>query len=150
MPIESLPILGKIVTTLARLTSDLTVERIKAEHAKELEELEQTNRLLLQQLDQKHQFKLAALDKRLQAHQEAYTLWWNLRNASPHREQAEEEVLKCQEWWVNNNLYLTKKLKMPSTKPFLLPIFTTFFYLIETRPEKRLKRTSEKSTTLER
>ena len=53
-----------------------------------------------------NQLKLAALDKRLQKHQEAYSLWrkllFNLRN----EEKIGQSIDECQKWWDENCLYL--------------------------------------------
>lgn len=54
-------------------------------------------------------FRLAALEKRLAVHQEAYTLWnelfWNIHKES----EVNEVVMKCQDWWYKNCLYLDAK-----------------------------------------
>ena len=53
-----------------------------------------------------HQLRLAALDQRLKAHQEAYALWWRLMGVVHDKESIDEVIMECQDWWVNNNLYL--------------------------------------------
>lgn len=53
----------------------------------------------------KNQLRMAALDKRLQAHQEAFSLWRELFS-SVHGSEVGEVVAKCQDWWTNNCLYL--------------------------------------------
>src|SRR6266498_2581136 len=52
------------------------VEQVRSEYAERLENIVQQNRLLLEQTKRKHQLSIAALDRRLEAHQQAYTLWW--------------------------------------------------------------------------
>lgn len=49
------------------------------------------------------------MDKRLQAHQEAYTLWWHLVGDATNQEKVDKRVADCQDWWVKNNLYLTEE-----------------------------------------
>lgn len=72
------------------------VERVRLEYAESLE-----------QLKQKGQLSLAAIDKRLETHQEAYALWWKLP-AVAHKRGGERKVyiLKCENWWAKNCLYL--------------------------------------------
>ena len=58
-----------------------------------------------------NQLKLAALDKRLQKHQEAYSLWrkllFNLRN----EEKIAQSIEECQRWWDENCLYLSDEAR---------------------------------------
>ena len=49
------------------------------------------------------------LIKRLLVHQEAYTLWWELMGKANKRDEIGDFVIKCQEWYVKNSLYLTKE-----------------------------------------
>lgn len=61
--------------------------------------------VLLEEMKSKQQLRMAALDKRLQAHQDAFTLWTKLIEgglAAPKGQIA----LECQEWWKKNCLYL--------------------------------------------
>lgn len=48
---------------------------------------------------------MAALDKRLQAHQEAFQRWRKLV-AYAHGEEVGPLVMECQSWWEENCLYL--------------------------------------------
>ena len=60
---------------------------------------------LLETSKQRHGLRLAALDRRLQVHQESFALWREiLSNRSP--ETIGPVVFKCQEWWEKNCLYL--------------------------------------------
>jgi hypothetical protein len=52
--------------------------------------------------------RLAAVERRLQAHQEAYALWFELLNAL-HGPECHNVVVKCQAWWKQNCLYLDPK-----------------------------------------
>jgi len=71
-----------------------TVEEIRSEYAKEIEDLRG-----------RFSLRTAALERRLEAHQQAYTLWRKLLNVmgGEHPTQA---ILDCQEWWNKNCLYL--------------------------------------------
>jgi hypothetical protein len=86
------------------------VESIKVEYAKQLELLQQEHRRLLQQQELKHKLSVAALDKRLVAHQEAYALWWKLVGSATKTE-GEDVAFECQEWWVHNSLYLSPEVR---------------------------------------
>ncbi len=53
----------------------------------------------------KHQLRMAALDRRSEAHQEAFALCRKLVS-SVHHENIGEVVMECQYWWNKNCLYL--------------------------------------------
>lgn len=89
-------------------------------HARELEELKALGRKAVDQDNETHKAQLASrnsmraasLDKRLDAHQAAFSLWWELRN----KVHGDEEILaecisKCQSWWVENCLYLDPNVR---------------------------------------
>ena len=61
--------------------------------------------VLLEALKSKNQLRLAAIDKRLAVHQEAFTLWRELKS-KVHTEDIGLIVVKCQSWWEQNCLYL--------------------------------------------
>ena len=78
-------------------------------------------------LDRQHQLRMAALEKRLQAHQDAYTLWRKLF-MHVYQDDIVEVVKECADWWDNNCLYLEPRARKafqrayvhaPSQKPFL-------------------------------
>ena len=70
-----------------------------------------TNRaqLKISEKERKDRFKLAALDKRLEVHQEALTLWWNLVGALTKPEERRKIAHECEEFWKKNCLYLEDK-----------------------------------------
>lgn len=82
------------------------VESARAASARELEEIRHHYRSILDTQGQRHQLRMAALERRLQAHQEAYTLWWNLLGAVHDEQRIGKIVMDCQDWWVKNCLYL--------------------------------------------
>ena len=57
------------------------------------------------------QFRLAALEKRLAVHQDAYELWINLFWNIHDPEKVPGMIIKCQEWWTKNCLYLDPKTR---------------------------------------
>jgi hypothetical protein len=52
-----------------------------------------------------HQLRLAAIDKRLQAHQEAFTHWVRLIRRLHQKDVIDAEG-KCRSWWQENCIYL--------------------------------------------
>ena len=58
-------------------------------------------------LERKHQLRLAAAEKRLEAHQRAFALWRKLINTVHDEKEIFNVVSECQEWWNNNCLYLS-------------------------------------------
>jgi len=87
------------------------VEAIRAQYAQQLEMQKQDNRLELSDRDLTHRLSLAAVDKRLAVHQEAYVMWWELSGNVHNEREIRDIVIKCQNWWVQNNLYLTPKVR---------------------------------------
>jgi hypothetical protein len=83
------------------------VEQIRSEHAATLE-----------QLKSHHQLRIAAIDRRLQAHQEAFTLWRGLM-AATHQEDVGAVVIECQTWWEHNALYLEPEVREAFNRAYL-------------------------------
>lgn len=90
--------------------------RAVSENLKEMtrvvEEVKQENRLIIERLGYENRLRLAALDRRLQAYQDAYALWWDLKNCLHDRQRVGEAVMQCQDWWVRNNVYLDPEVRM--------------------------------------
>lgn len=61
--------------------------------------------VLLEALKSKNQLRLAAIDKRLAVHQEAFSLWRELISKI-HTDEIDVAVFRCQSWWESNCLYL--------------------------------------------
>jgi len=70
-------------------------------------------------LQRKDQFRLAALDKRLEKHQEAFTLWHELFSLVHNKEERTDKVLECQDWWFKNCLYLDPKARSAFRDAFI-------------------------------
>jgi hypothetical protein len=66
-----------------------------------------------------HQLRLAALDRRLQAHQEAFALWRRLLADMHDPTKIGETVGRCQDWWDNNCLYLTPEARQAFAQAYL-------------------------------
>lgn len=61
--------------------------------------------LLAEELKARHQFRLAALEKRLEVHQQAFTLWRKLLTFL-YKDEIVDVVMECQTWWNANCIYL--------------------------------------------
>lgn len=72
-----------------------------------VEDVKQQNARLLEDHKVKNQLRMAAIDKRLQAHQEAYTLWRSLLEFT-FQDPVDRncKVMECEHWWRHNCLYL--------------------------------------------
>jgi len=75
------------------------IEKVRSQYSEQLETVKASLQL-------SNQLKLAALDKRLEKHQEAYTLWLNLMWSLTDEEKIGPAVTNCQNWWNENCLYL--------------------------------------------
>ena len=69
---------------------------------------------LVSRTEQLDPYRLAAVEKRLQAHQEAFALWRKLIAYLHRREEIGNVVMECQSWWDTNCLYLDE----PARKAF--------------------------------
>ena len=82
------------------------VEGVKSAFATELEEVKAVFAAQFEDRAQRNRLRLAALDKRLEAHQQAFVLWRKLLFAV-HTEQIGQAVGECQNWWDEKCLYLS-------------------------------------------
>ena len=77
-----------------------------AEITRKMEGVRHEYNALVEELKARHQLRMAALDRRLQAHQEAFTHWRKLRSNDP-----DDAILACQAWWEKNCLYLEPNVR---------------------------------------
>lgn len=82
---------------IAQITEE--VERVKAQYT-----------ILIEELKAKQQLRLAAVERRMQTHQEAFALWRELI-ANAHTENIGTVVIKCQDWWEKNCLFLEPSVR---------------------------------------
>ena len=71
----------------------------------EIEGVKQHYAVLIEQIRSTQQLRMAAVERRLQAHQEAFALWRHLVSAN-HTIDIGQAVVDCQAWWENNCLFL--------------------------------------------
>lgn len=89
-----------------------------AEITRRIEDVKHTYALLLEDQRQKGQLRFAALDRRLEVAQQAHVLWWNLLRAL-HTPEVGDHVQKCQEFWVNNRLYLSEDVSFSFRQAYM-------------------------------
>lgn len=97
---------------------------------------------LISELDRKQQLRLAALEKRLRAHQEAYTLWRHLLFADGRGEDIYDVALQCQEWWEANCLYLSAEARRAFCVAYLSAV--DYAVLLRTHQSHELLRDARK------
>jgi hypothetical protein len=101
------------------------IEGVKAAFDVERQAREHQSRLFLQTQDFTHRMRLAALDRRLQAHQEAYTQLARLvpeevvRGERMNESELMDQVKRCIWWWEENCLYLSESARMAFTRGYL-------------------------------
>jgi hypothetical protein len=111
------------------------VEKVRSEYSEHLENLSHQNKLILEQGNRRHQLRLAALDRRIEAHQKAYSLWRELLHATHDKGKIGDVVLKCQNWWENNCLYLEADVREAFNKAYIAANSHREFVEIHSNPE---------------
>lgn len=86
------------------------IEKVKTGYAIELQKIDHKHSLVLEELRGKHQLKMAAIDKRLEVHQQAYFLWRKLL-FKVDSDEISDVVEECQSWWVKHCLYLSPEAR---------------------------------------
>lgn len=99
-----------VPTYLNKKAENLATREDIAKITDEIERVRSQYTLVLEELKARHQLRLAAVERRLEAHQQAYTLWQELLS-NIHTESIGCVVVKCQDWWNNNCLYLTPEAR---------------------------------------
>jgi hypothetical protein len=86
------------------------IEQVRTDYATKLQNIEHQNDQLLERMRGEHQLRLAAAERRLQAHQDAWRLWRHLY-VNVYSEEMMNAVRECHEWYDNNCLYLSAKAR---------------------------------------
>lgn len=76
-----------------------------------VKEVEHKYNVLIKQMEAKQQLRMAAVDARLKAHQEAYTMWRKLMDPSDKDLENGPMPLQCQNWLDHNCLYLEPEVR---------------------------------------
>lgn len=69
--------------------------------------------------NRKNALRLAAIDRRLSTHQEAYTLWRKLNSNLFDKQKIHNVVAECQDWWDKNCLYLDPEARMAFYRAYI-------------------------------
>lgn len=98
-----IPFFAAFLGAFVKKKAEITATK---KYTEELQKVSHQNQLLLEEYKMHNSLRMAAIDKRLQVHQEAFTLWKELFSAV-HTEKIGDVVMKCQNWWNENCLYLS-------------------------------------------
>lgn len=100
------------ITRLAKKAENLATKEDIAAITHEVEGVKVQYTQLVEEGKARHQMRMAVIDKRLAAHQTAFSLWRQLQRYV-HGDQAEmlRVVMRCQEWWEENCLYLEPSVR---------------------------------------
>ena len=89
---------------------NLATKEDVAEITREIEKVRTQYAILLEERKASHQFRVAAIEKRLQAHQEAFTHWREIMR-TVHSDGIGKTTMACREWWEKNCLYLEQSVR---------------------------------------
>lgn len=76
------------------------------------EEVKHDFQMLSDRMKATENMRMAVIERRFHAHQEAYSLWLKLLH-SVHKDGALDQIKKCEDWWAENNLYLDASVRGP-------------------------------------
>ena len=93
---------------LSEKGKNLATKEDVAQITRQVEEVRHEYAALVEKLRARQQLRMAAVDRRLQAHQEAFTHW---RSLFSNPLEAGSNVLTCQAWWERNCLYLEPSVR---------------------------------------
>ena len=96
---------------LSKKADNLATREDIAAITREIEEVKNSYAVLLEGTKTRNQLRMAALEERLRAHQEAFALWRGLNRVAHDADGStlRPEIQKCQDWWDRNCLYLTSE-----------------------------------------
>ncbi len=119
-------------------------ERIRSDFREKFETLSARNRL-----------REAAIEKRLEAHQKAFSLWMQLMHNINDSEKLITVVLECQRWWPENCLYLTSDASAAFVRAYRgaslrRTLLDHAFAIQGPRPEELLKQITENYYQIEK
>lgn len=96
--------------------------------------------LIISKRDRINQLRLAALEKRLETHQEAYTLWANLfqKINDEKSEELNEQIRICDDWWHKKCLYLDPKSREAFKEALSLANYYKFMYQNDSKKKEEI------------
>jgi hypothetical protein len=74
--------------------------------------------VLIKEMEAKQQLRMAAMDKRLEVHQTAFTLWRTVSSAAIHNNKIVPAVLECKKWYHEHCLYLEPEVRVAFVNAF--------------------------------
>jgi len=83
---------------------------------KEVERARHEYSALLEELKARHQLRTTSLERRLQAHQEAFTQW---RTLIVGPQDSGDAIVACQAWWEKNCLYLEPQVRQAFVEAYM-------------------------------
>jgi len=89
------------------------IEKVRSQYSEQLETVKASLQL-------SNQLKLAALEERLEKHQEAYTFWTELMWSLDDDDKIRTSIENCQNWWNKNCLYLGEDARHAFKVAYLL------------------------------
>jgi hypothetical protein len=94
---------------LSKKAENLATKEDIAEITKRVEAVRSSYAVSLENLKAEHQLRSAAINERLQAHQQAFTHWRRMMIAvhNSDDEEVRTAIASCQKWWEENCLYLS-------------------------------------------
>ena len=70
---------------------------------------ERQDKLKMAKTERLDKYKMVGLEKRLEAHQAAFRLWYDLMWSMSDDDKRKDQALECEKWLVDNQFYLDKK-----------------------------------------
>lgn len=126
---------GKNLATredIAGITNE--IEKVRTQYAIQLQQLAHESSSLIEEFKGRSQLRMAAAEKRLEAHQEAYTLWNGLIGRL-HSADLRDHISECYTWWVNNCLYLSPSAREAFSDAYLAANIHESFKLDKSKPD---------------
>jgi hypothetical protein len=113
--------------------SESIKNQFEIEHQKMREEFERE----IHAIDRRDKFKLAALDKRLEAHQRAYTLAIKMNQTLGQPNEGREVEQKCKTFWEEQNIFLSNDIRKKFQEPLFF--YQEYHYRVQNADEHEQK-----------
>jgi hypothetical protein len=97
---------GYLGSYLKRKGENLATKEDIAELTRRTEEIRSQYAKILEKFSYENRLRMAAIERRLNAHQEAFSLWRRLMQSIHKSAELHLVIGDCQEWWSKNCLYL--------------------------------------------
>lgn len=127
---------------LARQKADYAkqLEEQRSEHSKALEKFKQEGQVELSNRRANHELSVAALEKRLEVHQKAYSFWVDIKTHDEHN--AKDTYNECFDFLKGNSIYLTPCAREAFT--LSMDLMSSRFVAFKNQDEMMVKTLSQK------